>query len=85
MAREDYKDKYTEYIKTPSVEQRSVRIHELIDAMVDDFESRVCGNCVYYHQEYLCLEIGNGDFKPDKDFGCNKFSMREDNGRITLD
>lgn len=46
---------------------------KIVDRIFDDFESRTCENCKYYHQNYLCLEVGNGDFEPDKYFGCNKF------------
>ena len=54
-------------------------LHEVTDAIYDDFESRTCGNCKYI------AEIGvDGDetgrcikdhpnLIVDLDFGCNKF------------
>ena len=59
-------------------------IHELVNRIYDDFESRTCSNCKHYKN----LEVFDiGDYRdvcthpvvdkfvscPPKDFGCNKF------------
>lgn len=49
-----------------------------IESIFDYFENRSCDNCKCFHQEYLCLEIGNGTFKP-KEIGlkyCDNWSQK---------
>jgi len=50
-------------------------LKEFIDEIYQDFNNRICNNCKYYHQKWVCLEIGNGNFFPDKNFGCNHFKQ----------
>lgn len=33
-----------------------------------------CSKCDFFHQGYLCLENGNGDFKPKLPFYCSNHS-----------
>lgn len=68
MKREDYKEQY---------KLSKTNVNPLIDRIFDDFESRICGNCEFYHQGYLCLEFGDGEFQPYKEFGCNKWELKE--------
>jgi len=38
-----------------------------------ELKNRNCANCNFYHQGYVCLENGDGNFKPSSDFYCNKW------------
>lgn len=48
----------------------------LIGSIYYDIDMQVCENCKYWHQEYLCLELGQG-LKTNKDFGCNKWEAKK--------
>lgn len=37
----------------------------------EKLSNNMCSNCDHYHQGYLCLKIGNGNFQPTPDFNCN--------------
>lgn len=56
-------------------------IYEHINKIYDDFESRTCENCIYYNDmnesSGLCENMALPELGVDKDFGCNKFSRKE--------
>lgn len=87
MTAEEIKEQYTEYIKTPSVEQRSKRFHEVVDNICDDFNSRLCENCSYFghwgpwdlktkENRYCKVNIHGTGFDYNG-YGCNKFERRK--------
>lgn len=41
----------------------------------ENLDLRDCLNCQNFHQNYLCLEIGNGTFVPELPFYCSKFEL----------
>ena len=78
------------YIECPCVKEWD-DMKEFIDAMCDDFENRICENCIFYEkleknnydQTYYCIKFhdawSNGEmYQPDfgKDFGCNKWKAK---------
>jgi hypothetical protein len=44
---------------------------------LEELENRSCESCMFYHQGYLCLENGSGNFCPNKKFCCNKYVSKE--------
>ena len=45
---------------------------------LEELENRSCENCKYFHQSYLCLELGKGNIQP-KEIGldyCNKWEAK---------
>lgn len=48
---------------------------------LEELENRSCDNCKYFHQSYLCLELGKGNIQP-KEIGlnyCNKWEAKNEN------
>ena len=72
MKRDDYKVKDTMIFE----ESQEDSINSIIDNIFDDFENIVCENCKFWHQEYLCLEVGNGTFKTESSFCCNRWVLK---------
>ena len=75
-----------EHIHNLSVPKKIKWIKEFVDRIYDDFESRTCENCTYLYRPdltngiYRCennvVTIEDGEI--ELDFGCNKFSCKED-------
>ena len=42
-----------------------------------NLDLRDCTACEYFHQGYLCLEIGLGNFTPELPFYCSKIKLLE--------
>ena len=63
-------------------------VSHLIDAVYNDFNSRICKNCKYYeikenYRNKVCVLIDDkmsehymGYFMPQPNFGCNRFKRR---------
>ena len=65
-------DEYTSSIKY--LEEINEAIKEL-----EELENRSCDSCKYFHQSYLCLELGKGNIQP-KEIGlnyCNKWEAKK--------
>jgi len=45
----------------------------IINAIFDDFESRTCESCTYYHNNIKCIHMDLGMMIPPKGYGCNKW------------
>lgn len=63
-------------------------LKDMINEIYDDFESRTCGNCVYYiPQKSICNNLHNEQIyqlpirtdlmQVTKNFGCNKFKEKK--------
>ena len=53
-------------------------VAEMLYDTIDKYENRSCENCKYFHQSYLCLELGKGNIQP-KEIGlnyCNKWEAK---------
>lgn len=76
--------KYNEIDKRVSIKPFwEVRdIIEDLGNQIEEIKSRTCSNCEYWHQKYLCLEIGNGTFKTESNFGCTLFKRMENKNEI---
>ena len=57
-------------------------LHKLMIDLIEELEeleNRSCENCKYFHQSYLCLELGKGNIQP-KEIGlnyCNKWEAKK--------
>lgn len=71
------KESEIEEIETLAKVEGMIPYLKSIKIIEDYFKSRTCNNCINYHQGYLCLEIGDGYFKPTKDFSCNKWEDKK--------
>jgi hypothetical protein len=73
MTKEEKMDYYREMWKG-----FDISIYELIETILDDFESRICGNCKYsedIEKSYeRCEELG---INIGRDFGCNLFEPKD--------
>lgn len=66
--------------KYPIFIENEVMINEAITEL-EELESRGCENCKYFHQSYLCLELGKGNIQP-KEIGlncCDKWEAKNEN------
>ena len=39
-------------------------VAEMLYETIERYENRSCESCRYFHQNYLCLDLGCGDIKP---------------------
>ena len=85
MTREEYKNKLIQPNSgseafNKGVKQANSRANRLFKNIFDDFESRVCGNCIYYAKETsVCINAGSplcADFV-DSEYGCNLFEREK--------
>ena len=66
--------------KHPIFIENEVMINEAIKEL-EELENRSCDNCKYFHQSYLCLELGKGNIQP-KEIGlnyCNEWKSKNEN------
>lgn len=61
------------HIKLDENDNKRIGKHRIIDEIYDDFESRTCGNCRFWSNEYGCIKL-NIDLGTD--FGCNEFKIK---------
>ena len=64
--------------KYPIFIENEVMLNEAITEL-EELENRSCDNCKYFHQSYLCLELGKGNIQP-KEIGlnyCNKWEAKK--------
>jgi len=62
---------------------RGSEVDVFIDRIYDDFESRVCKNCLYYFKETcVCDESPLVTEIVDENYGCNKFERRKKQGAV---
>ena len=71
MTREEAEDKAIELDDNGL----NCEIQELISEIYDSFESRTCENCKYSTNDNWVCDAGIG--RPSKDFGCNKFDIKD--------
>jgi len=72
IKREDAKEKFTDFIRVPSMEQRVERIHRAFDKIYDSIGS--CGECKHEYNDYGC------PCKPEaktKNFYCADFERKQ--------
>lgn len=53
-----------------------VEIHDVVDKIYDDFESRICENCKFYEKNpNICCNSNSRLWAEvvDNNFGCNQF------------
>ena len=74
--------KALELLNTISTEWCDEYANNIIDLAIkelEELENRSCENCKYFHQSYLCLELGKGNIQP-KEIGldyCNKWEAKK--------
>ena len=76
IKREEAKEKFTEYIKVPSVTQREIRIHKAFDEIYDSIGS--CSTCEYYDDiGRLCRNTVGVSLVRQPDFFCADFKRKD--------
>lgn len=83
MTREEAKDSLFRFIER-DMTMKNISFEIAIDAIYDDFESRICENCKYSSviqgTDRLFCGCDEAEQLPtvNKDFGCNKFERKTD-------